>query len=318
MGCCWAGGALLFMPWFFWGTLRQIGNRQDVLERLSQGGSAILLMAQHGKDLAQTMANYLLLGHLTTGMLPMADPIKPTAVAVGCGAIAFVLLCVVGLLRRRQYWVLASCGLLGLFPLLLAWGVDIAANKNTLGFGWGRATIVVLPGMVLLVAAWLEKATGRWREGLTAGILAAYLVVNVVDFEGRDRQMFHTVNAALLASRGAAEPTLVAMNSKAWGHVNRLLYYLDEKTNPDILVGDPADLETVLSAALEQKDYGQVLWLRSNYPLWNAPETEAEVADLATRTDRLLQARYSLGDVRSLEGTMNLDSFELQVYRRGE
>ncbi|MBE9061895.1 glycosyltransferase family 39 protein [cf. Phormidesmis sp. LEGE 11477] len=311
------GGALLFMPWFLWGTLRQVSNRKDVLERLSQEGSLLTLMMQHGRDLAQTMANYLLLGHLTTGMLPVAEPIKPTAVAVGCGAIAFVVMCVVGLIRRRQYWVLISCGLLGLFPLLLALGVDVVTNNNTLGFGWGRATFVVLPGMVLLVAAWLEKATGRWREGLTAGILAVYLAVNLVDFEGRDRQMFHSVNAALLANQGSADqPTLVAMNSKAWGHVNRLIYYLDEGVNPEILVSDPADLETVLASALEQKDYARVLWLRANYPLWNTPETEAEVVALAAKTDALLQGRYEMTEARSLEGTMNLDSFELQVYQR--
>ncbi|MEM8502688.1 MAG: glycosyltransferase family 39 protein [Cyanobacteria bacterium P01_D01_bin.1] len=314
------GGALLFMPWFLWGTLKQVNNRKDVLERLSQEGSVIALMMQHGKDLAQTMANYLLLGHLTTGMLPVADPIKPTAVAIGCGAIAFVIMCVVSLLRRRQYWVLISCGLLGLFPLLLALGVDVMTNNNTLGFGWGRATIVVLPGMVLLVAAWLEKATGRWREGLTAVILAAYLTVNVMDFEGRDRQMFHAVNQSLLSSGagGVFGPTLVAMNSKAWGHVNRLLYYLDEGENPDILVSDPADLEAVLSSALAQKDYARVLWLRANYPLWNAPETEAEVIALADRVDEVLRSRYEVVEVRSLEGTMNLDSFELQVYQQGE
>ena len=302
------------MPWFFWGTLKQVSNRRDVLERLSQEGSAIALMVQHGKDLAQTMANYLLLGHLTTGMLPLSDPIKPTAVAVGCGAIAFVIMCVVGLIRRRQYWTLISCGLLGLLPLLLALGVDVVTNNNTLGFGWGRATIVVLPGMVLLVAAWLEKATGRWREGMTAVILAAYLTVNVMDFEGRDRQMFVSINEALLAGSDD-QVTLVAMNSKAWGHVNRLLYYLDEVANPDILVADPADLENVLNSALDQKDYARVLWLRANYPLWNAPETETEVLALASGTDELLGSRYSLVDARSLAGTMNLDSFELQVYQ---
>ncbi len=311
------GGALLFMPWFLWGTLKQVSNRKDVLERLSQEGSAIALMAQHGQDLAQTMANYLLLGHLTTGMLPLADPIKPTAVAIGCGAIAFVVMCVAGLIRRRQYWVLASCGLLGLFPLLLALGVDVVTNNNTLGFGWGRATIVVLPGMVLLVAAWLERATGRWREGMTAVILAAYLTVNVMDFEGRDRQMFGSVNQALLAGSNN-QATLVTMNSKAWGHVNRLLYYLDEAANPDILVADPADLEGVLASALDQKGYTRVLWLRANYPLWNAPETEAEVLALASETDALLGDRYELMEARSLAGTMNLDSFELQVYQQGE
>jgi hypothetical protein len=108
------------------------------------------------------------------------------------------------------------------------------------------------------------------------------------------------------------------MNSKAWGHVNRLLYYLDEATNPDILVADPADLEDVLGSALDQKDYVRVLWVRANYPLWNAPETEAEVLALASETDALLGSRYELMEARSLTGTMNLDSFELQVYQRGE
>ncbi len=44
------GGALLFMPWFLWGTLKQVSNRKDVLERLSQEGSAIALMLQHGRS----------------------------------------------------------------------------------------------------------------------------------------------------------------------------------------------------------------------------------------------------------------------------
>ncbi|MEL6900634.1 MAG: glycosyltransferase family 39 protein [Cyanobacteria bacterium J06606_4] len=304
-------GALLFMPWFVWGTLKQLNNRKDVIERLSQTGEPVTLMLQHGKDLAQTLANYLLLGHLATKMAPLSEHIKPTAVAIGCGVIGFVVLCVVGLIRHRQRWVLVSCGLLGVFPLLLALGVDVLANKNTLGFGWGRATIVVLPGVVLLVAAWLEKATGRWRETLTVGILAVYLAVNVADFEGRDRKVFHAVNAALLDSD---KPTLVVMNSRAWGHVNRLTYYLDEASNPDILATDPADLKTAVDAALENKGYPRVLWLRSNYPIWAAPETEEAVLALAAETDQLLQARYSLVDAQSLEGTMNLDSFELQVY----
>ncbi|MEL6160217.1 MAG: glycosyltransferase family 39 protein [Cyanobacteria bacterium J06554_11] len=307
IGC----GALLFMPWFVWGTLKQLNNRKDVIDRLSQTGEPVALMLQHGQDLAQTLANYLLLGHLTTKMMPLSEHIKPTAVAIGCGVIGFVVVCVIGLIRHRQRWVLVSCGLLGLFPLLLALSVDILANKNTLGFGWGRATIVVLPGVVLFVAAWLEKATGRWRETLTIAILAVYLAVNVADFEGRDRQVFRSVNASLLASD---KPTLVVMNTRAWGHVNRLTYYLDEASNPDILATDPAALRTALDSALEQNPYPRILWLRSNYPIWAAPETEAEVLALAAETDQLLQARYSLVASKSLEGTMNLDSFELQVY----
>ena len=309
LGC----GAALFMPWGLWGTLQQVANRQDVLDRLSPEGNLLQMTAQHGKDLAQTLADYLLLGHLTTGMLPMEASIKPTAVAIGCGVIGFVVMCVVGLYRRRQYWVLVTCSLLGLFPLLLALGVDIVANKNTLGFGWGRSTIVVLPGCVLLVAAWLEKATGRWREVLTVGLLVTYLAVNVGDFNGRDRQMFHTVNAALLADNS---PTLVVMNSRAWGHVTRLAYYLDEAANLEVLATAPTELTTALAAALEQKSYVRILWLQSNFPLWDAPETQAEVGSLAKETDQLLHSQYRLTEQQSLRGTMNLDSFELSVYER--
>lgn len=308
-----AGGALLFLPWGLWGTLRQVSNRADVLERISANGGFVTIMLQHGKDLTQTVADYLLLGHLTTSMLPMAEPIKPTAVAIGCGVVGFVVLCVVDLYRKRQYWVLTTCFLLGVFPLLLALGVDVVGNKNTLGFGWGRATIVVLPGCVLLVAAWLEKATGRWREILTAGLLLVYLAVNVGDFVGRDRQMFHQVNATLLDSD---QSTLVVMNSRAWGHVNRLVYYLDEVANPDLLTAKPAEVTTVLSTALENKNYDRVLWLSANYPLWDAPEDEDELAQLVSETNQLLQSQYSLMSEQSLRGTMNLDSFELQVYQR--
>lgn len=183
-------GFLLFMPWGLWGTLKQINNRRDVLDRLSSDGGLLTTALQHGKDLAQTLANYLLIGHLSTSMQPLGEPIKPTAVAIGCGVIGFVVMCFIGIYRRRQYQVLIACSLVGLFPLLLALGVDILGGKNTLGFGWGRATIVVLPGCVLLVAAWLEVATGRWREILTAGLLAVYIGVNVADFGMRDRRCF--------------------------------------------------------------------------------------------------------------------------------
>mgnify|MGYP001791221925 FL=1 len=321
-------GAVLFMPWALWGTLKQLSNRRDVLERISANGGFLNSMAQHGRDFSQTLANYLLLGHLTTGMEPMAEPIKPMAVAIGWGVFGFVLMCAVNLYRRRQYWVLVTCGLLGLFPLLLALGVDVVANKNTLGFGWGRATIVVLPGCVLFVAAWLEKATGRWQALLTMGLLAVYLAVNVGDFVGRDRQMFHQVNAALLSGAdlsgtdllgtdlSSTELTLVVMNSRAWGHVNRLTYYLDEQANPDVLAAAPAEITAALEQALNKKNYARVLWLQANYPLWDKPETEAEARTFITATDELLQSRYQLMAQQSLRGTMNLDSFELQVYQR--
>lgn len=124
--------------------------------------------------------------------------------------------------------------------------------------------------------------------------------------------MFHALNTALLADD---VPTLVVMNSRAWGHVQRLVYYLDEEANPDVLASDPAKVTKALEAALAAKDYRRVLWFRANYPLWGQPETEAEAEAFIASTEQLLQDRYLLAASQSLTGTMNLDSFELQIYQ---
>lgn len=310
-------GILLFLPWVAWGVRQQINNRSDVLNQISSAGGPFQSMVAHGKDLAQTLANHLLIGHLTTGMLPTGEPIKPTAVAIGCGVIGFLVMCIVGLYRRRQYKVLMVGVLMGLVPLAVALGIDIAANKYTLGFGWGRSAIVALPGCLLLIAAWLERATGRWRTGLTAGLLAVYLVVNIGDFAGRDRQMFHQLSQYLPETD---DPALVVMNSRAWGNVLRLVYYLDDgwAEGTDVLATDPADVADALEAALETKPYRTVLWLNAEYPLWGAPESPAEAEAFTARTEALLQASYpptpSTPLPMQLEGTMNLDRFTLKTY----
>ncbi len=311
-------GIVMFIPWVLWGIRQQLNNRREVLlDQFSSTLGPIGAALQHGKDLAQTVANQLLLGHLTTGMLPMDEPIKPTAVAIGCAVLGFLGLCVVGLYRRRQYRVLVIVSLMGLFPLLVALALDVVTNKYVLGFGWGRSVMVVLPGCVLLVAAWLELSAGRWRGPLTALLLAVYLGVNVGDFVGRDRQMFHTVNAQLTGAQG---PALVVMNSKAWGHVLRLAYYLNDAKDTDILATDPADVTESLEAALSQKDYSRVLWLKAEYPLWNLPKSPVEAEAFIAETEALLQRRYpsqnGVGEpvTQPLRGTMNLDRFDLQVY----
>ncbi|MGB3292976.1 MAG: glycosyltransferase family 39 protein [Phormidesmis sp.] len=307
-----AASILLFMPWALWGTRQQAQNRGDVLNQISSVGGPLRSALQHGKDLAQTLANHLLLGHLTTSMTPVGDPIKPAAVAAGCAVIGFLAVCVVGLYRRRQYRALMIGCLMGLLPLAVAIAIDIITHKYTVGFGWGRSTIVALPGCLLLVAAWLELGTGRWRTTLTAGLLVIYLAVVVGDFVGRDRQMFHTVNSELLKTD---EPTLVVMNSRAWGHVLRLVYYLDETANAEVLATSPAALPEALKTALVAKNYDRLLWLKSEYPLWNLPETETEARALTTETEALLQAEHPLAGSQKLRGTMNLDRFELQVYQ---
>lgn len=312
-------GVLLFIPWGLWGTRQQIHNRRDVLDQISSAYGPLESALRHGKDIAQTLGNHLLLGHSTTNMLPFGEDIKPTAVAVGCGVIGFLAVCIVGLYRRRQYRVLMICVLMGLLPLAAALAVDVAAGTFTLGFGWGRSIIVALPGCLLLVAAWLELGSGRSRTAMTGLLLAVYLGVNVVDFGGRDRQMFYTIDAYLPQSD---EPSLVVINSQAWGHVLRLAYYLKDSANTEVLATDAADGPTALAAALSAQDYSRVLWLRSNDPVWGVTDGDAEVdvAAFADETESLLNEHYAAGTKRGipakqmLEGTMDLDSFTLQVY----
>ncbi|MGB5915138.1 MAG: glycosyltransferase family 39 protein [Phormidesmis sp.] len=308
-------GVLLFAPWALWGVRQQARNRGDVLSQISVEGGPLQSALRHGKDLAQTVGDHLLLGQLTAGMLPVVDDIKPTAVAVGCGVLGFWVVCVVGLYRRRQYRILMIGGLMGLFPLAVALGIDVVMGTYTLGFGWGRSTIAVLPGCVLLVAAWLDRGTGRWREGLTVGLLAIYLAVNVGDFGLRDRQIFHQVARSLPETD---EPTLVAMNTQAWGHVLRSIYYLDGEA-VDVLATKPAELPAALENALTAKAYSTVLWLNSDYPLWEAPKTDAEAAALNAQTEAVLSSRLmAAGPAQNLEGTMKLDHFALQVYQAGD
>ncbi len=307
--------AFLFAPWAAWGVRQQAGNRGDVLGQVSAAGGPLQSALRHGKDLAQTVGDHLLLGHLTTGMLPVADEIKPTAVAVGCGVLGFLAVCVIGLYRRRQYRILMIGVLMGLLPLAVALGIDVVTGKYTLGFGWGRSTIAALPGCVLLIAAWLDRGVGRWREGLTVGLLVIYLAVNMADFGLRDRQIFHQVARSLPESD---EPTLVVMNTKAWGHVLRSIYYLDGEA-VDVLATKPVELPAALENALSAKAYATVLWLNADYPLWDAPETNAEAEALNAQTEAVLASRLAVvGPTQKLEGTMKLDHFDLQVYQAGD
>lgn len=320
-GLMMGASVVLFVPWVLWGVRQQINNRGDVLNQISAVGGPVAAAIAHAKDLAHTLANHLLLGHLTTGFAPVGEPIKPAAVAVGCGVIAFLVMCAVGLYRRRQYRVLMIAGIMGFVPLGVALAIDVLANKYTLGFGWGRSTIVALPGCVLLIAAWLELGTGRWRTAMTAGVLAVYLAVNLGDFLGRDRQVFHTLADGYVPETN--EPALVVMNTRAWGHTLRLAYYMErfypsaDGFDIDLLATDAADVTDALGPALAGKDYRTVLWLKSEYPLWEAPKTEAEAISLSAGTETFLNEKLEqVGQSVALRGTMNLDMFELRAYRQ--
>lgn len=313
-------GVGLFLPWALWGTRQQIHNRRDVLTQISAVGSPLQSAIQHSKDLAQTVANHLLLGHLTTSMEPIGQPIKPVAVAVGCGVIGFLVFCVFSLYRKRAYRILVVSVLMGVVPLLVALGIDIAADKYTLGFGWGRSVMVALPGCLMLLAAWLELYSAKWRVSLVTLVLGVYLCVNLGDFGmggvgGRDRQMFHALSDHLVPT---ASPVLVALDTQAWGHVLRLAYYLQDGSNDNVslLATKPADMPDAIASALDQTDYAQVLWLHADYPLWDKPETDEQARALSAQTERMLSRRLSsVSEARLLRGTMNLDRFVLHEYK---
>ena len=310
-GLTMGAGILMFVPWVLWGIRQQLNNRSDVFSQISSAYGFWQSVFQHGKDLAQTLACHLLLGNVTTGLSPIAETTKPAAVAVGFGVIGFLAVCVSGLYRRRQYRVLVTAAIMGFMPLMVALIADVLANKYTLGFGWGRSTIAALPGCLLLIAAWLELGTGRWRSGVVAGVLSVYLLFTVGDFGLRDRQMFHQVNDELLKG---AEPTLVVMNSRAWGNVLRAIYYLDNRAGADMLATDPANTKSALEQALLANDYGRVLWLNAEYPVWGELDTQEMAAQLSDETEAFLAANYSLKSKQVLRGTMDIDRFELKTY----
>jgi uncharacterized membrane protein len=306
-------GVFLTLPWVAWGTRQQIKNRGDVLSQLSDQGNFLTTVFRHVQDISQTLANHLLLGHWTTGFEPIEEPIKPLAVGIGLGVIAFLSFCVVNLYRQKAFHTLAVGLLLGVVPLAVALGIDIVTNKFTVGFGWGRSTMVAIPGCLLLIAGWLYHCTGRWQVALTSGLLALYLVVGTGEFVSRDRNMFHTVDAWL--SEAPAQPTLVAINSNAWGNVLRLAYYLNADAPIELLATDPQALASALDKALTPANgYQRVLWLNATDPVWSEPETPEEAAQIKQAVSTVLSKQYTLKQEAFLTGTMDIDRFEAKLY----
>ncbi|MEO0867504.1 MAG: glycosyltransferase family 39 protein, partial [Cyanobacteria bacterium J06642_11] len=189
-GSAMAAGIVLVLPWTLWGTRQQANNRADVLTQISVEGSPLTIAFRHFQDIAHTLANHLLLGHWTTGFPPYGENIKPAAVYVGIGVIVFLGFILWQLRQERR--ILVTGVVLGLVPLLIALGIDILTNKFTLGFGWGRSTIVALPGCLLLIASWLMTLR-RWQQPVILGLLSLYLVMGVGSFVGRDRTIFRTI-----------------------------------------------------------------------------------------------------------------------------
>ena len=307
-------GVLITVPWGLWGTRQQLRNADFGRFNAPPGFAASML--QHLQDVASTLGIHLLIGDWVTSL-----PKNMAAIA------GFV---VIGLLIAGTIYVwkkgddaaslesvnynrrLLIVGFLfGMFPLLLALLVDTIGGKFTLGFGWGRSMICSLPGSLLFIAILIERSPGRWRQSLAGIVLLLYLGISVGDVTLRSRGMFHQISEMIAAEPNS--PTLIAMNSRAWGHVMRLAYYIPP-TMPVILLAQNApDLAPALENALQNNPdkYNRILWLESGNPVWSKQTTDEEKQAM----EKVLKSQFKLQDTLTVSGTMNIDEFTVRLYQ---
>ncbi|AFZ25866.1 putative membrane protein [Cylindrospermum stagnale PCC 7417] len=306
-GCRLGFGVLLAMPWILWGTIKQLRNAD--LNRFGAGGKSVPAWLNHLQDVTQTLGTDLLVGDWVTSLAPMSVTVA------GCLVILLLLTCCISLWRQGEQKNLGVALILGILPLFLALVVDIATKKFTLGFGWGRTMIIILPGCLLLLALWVERGvSSQLRAPIATGLLLIYLTISVSDFSLRPRSVFHSVAELILQE--ANQPTLIAMNSQAWGHVMRLAYYIPSTAPVMLLAQKPAELATSLEKVLKDEaiKYRRVIWLDSGSPLWSRLKTEAEIENQKQRIQQVLSPQFQLNSTQPLSGTMSLDKFTARLY----
>jgi uncharacterized membrane protein len=292
-------GITLNLPWWGWGTRQQMRNAD--LDRFSKSLSLGESLLKQGQDLVQTLGTQVLIGDWAS-----ASPDWFVTLA-GLGAIALLIGAGVLLWRANQRQLLAVGVLLGIFPLGLIWAIDLLKGQYTLGFGFGRSVIFVLPGCLLLLVAGIQSIkTGR--NAIVIGLLLLYLSINLADTSLRSRRMFQQMADYIQANPD--QSALIALNSPAWGHVLRFAYYLPKASPLELLAQKSAQLPEDLKKALSLKDYSQILWLDSARPVWGAVSTENQRQQI----QQLLTPRYRLRQQQSLIGTSDLDHFSLHLY----
>lgn len=180
-------GVLLNIPWMLWGTLQQLRNAD--VGRFGKLPTNTLPWLQHIQDLCQTIGTDLLVGDWVTSIPSIST------VLAGCLVIALFIYFSVSLWKQGEKTNLITALILGILPIILSLCVDIIANKFTLGFGWGRTMIIMLPGCLLLIALWLEKTvTKQWLIPGAMSLLLVYLTISMGDFSLRHRSMFHELS----------------------------------------------------------------------------------------------------------------------------
>ena len=297
-------GILLPLPWLLWGTRQQLNNAD--LGRFAAGSNWLDTTLKHLQGIINTLTPQIMWGDWVT--------IMPYIEIILSGIVAIALLAAVSIhlwqQNHRQLLLVALC--FGIVPLLMMVAVDVISGKFTVGFGWGRSLIFILPGCLLLLTVWLEKAAGQWKSVAVLTLLLFYLTVNITDFSWRSRWMFHKI--ADIIEQKTAQPTLIAMNSNAWGHVLRLAYYLPSESPVMLLAQNSAKLADALDKTLIEpsQPYQYILWLDSDRPVWGSPTSDIE----KKQVEQTLSPQFELVKTERLIGTWELDNFTANLYQR--
>ncbi|GBF79079.1 glycosyltransferase family 39 protein [Aphanothece sacrum] len=294
---------IITIPWLWWGTRQQLRNAD--LGRFATTNNWLEAMLKHSQEFLDVLGIHLLLGDWVS--------IAPSWLITLIGIIALTILvwCIWSLWYNQEYRLLTIGLLLGIFPLLLMLTFDIITQKFTLGFGWGRSVIFVLPGLLLLVTIYLEKAAKKWKDITIISLLIIYLTVNITDFSLRSRSMFQQISNII--EKQPDTPTLIVMNSQAWGHVLRLAYYLPSTSPVSLLAQNSDELASKLEKTLQSttNQYERIIWLDSQRPVWGKPTTEKQ----KEKVKAMLEKQFKLEESKTLLGTWELDDFTFNLYQ---
>ncbi|MGK7942194.1 MAG: glycosyltransferase family 39 protein [Crocosphaera sp.] len=295
---------LITIPWVWWGTRQQLRNAD--LGRFSAKDGLFVNLLKHFQEFLDVLGIHLLIGDWSSILSPFLITLA------GCFVVIVLSICSFHLWKNQQRELLIIGLILGILPLTLMLLMDIVTGKFTLAFGWGRSVIFVLPGCLLLLAIYLEKANMKFKNLAIIGILLLYLTINISDFSLRSRWMFHQL--AEIINEQQNTPTLIIMDSQAWGHVLRLAYYLPMNSPISLLAQKSNNFVSVVEKNINQntEKYQRILWLQSHRPVWGKPSTEEQ----KQQVENLLNQSYNLQQSQPLVGTWELDNFTLNVYQK--
>ena len=297
-------GFVITIPWLMWGTRQQLNNAD--LGRFKAGDNLFVTAWTHIQGILTTLGINLLTGD-------WANQLTPSTINIaGLIAIALTIVSISYLWRKKQHQILLTAVCWSILPLSIMVAIDVVSGKFTVGFGFGRSLIFILPGYLLLWIAAICQTRLKWQTTIAIVLLSCYFITSVADFSLRPRSMFSDV--AQIVNQKPNTPTLIAMDSSAWGHVLRLAYYLPSDSPLDLLAQSTGKLNTALANTFEKQPeaYQRIILLNSDRPVWNPPITQQQQQEI----NNTITQKFSPTKQEKLTGTWELDNFTLSVYEK--